>query len=156
MPGCCRRMGGVKMCTMEAVSTGGWWTSAPRRPKPQRGFLYLLQNRSVALSTTRLKSNNKQFDGLVVHKEECLLLTEGKLLALKSHSFLMKMDQCYSFTDNRTQCTAQPISCAVSLNIATALTSMVRVSPWHLEIMVSGGERGRAKGRGRGKRELAK
>lgn len=30
------------------------------------------------------------------------------------------MDQCYSFADNRTQRTAQPISCVVSLHIATA------------------------------------
>lgn len=34
----------------------------------------------------------------------------------------MKMDQCYSFTDSHTQCTAQPISCVVSLHIAAAFT----------------------------------
>lgn len=41
---------------------------------------------------------------------------------LRSHRRLMKMDQRYSFADNLTQRTAQPISCVVSLHIAAAFT----------------------------------
>ncbi len=73
---------------------------------------------SVLLWTTTLKSNNVHFDGLL--HEEVSALDKRQLLMLKSYRLLMKMDQCYSFADNRTQCTAQPISCVVSLHIATA------------------------------------
>lgn len=59
---------------------------------------------------------------------------------LKAHHLLMKMDQCYSFTDKHT---AQPVSCVVPLH----LQAVARIRPWHLETRVSGGERGRDKGR---------
>ena len=77
------------------------------------------------------------------------LSTEGKLLALNSRRPLMKMDQCYSSADSRTQCTAQPISCVVSPHIAAAFTrsggdkSLASGEPWSVEENEEETKRGR-------------
>lgn len=145
MPGCWRSIGRVKMCNRgntEHMRLVNICTGKVTKTQSWR------RKRSCLHTFTEVL-----MESLMVWCMRTCYCSRHKINSpvLKCRRILMKMDQCYSFTDSHTQCTAQPIPCIASLSIATAVWHghRRRRSPRHLETtMVSGEERGRdTKGR---------